>query len=117
MLVYALYVLWCLLPLFFLTMALWTKLEEISTKQVKSDGAGDFFRQGIFVLICVIISFGIDFTMLESLVAPFTDFVPIGFFRIALLPSVLYLAALVAGPSKAIRITKASRPTEKGRRR
>lgn len=110
---YVIYAIWAVLPIFFFVVALWSKLEEFGSKSKKRDDAADFFRQGLFVLICVIISVVIDRFFLEKLVAPLSDFLPESFFRIALLPTILLLAARFVGPSKQIRITKSARPTER----
>ncbi|NMC62178.1 MAG: hypothetical protein GYA55_03325, partial [SAR324 cluster bacterium] len=74
---------------------------------------GDFLKQGSFVLACAIICFLVDRYMLSKLAEEELPFgIPLLFIQIVLFPLVLYLAALVIGPTKAIRIEKAARPTE-----
>jgi hypothetical protein len=106
-----LYIIWILLPLMFFSLALWSKLEQISGKP-KRDHVGDLVTQGFFVLICVIISFGIDYYFLPSLYAFIAiPWIPLGFYQVLLLPVVLFIAGKITGPSMDIRITKAPRPT------
>jgi hypothetical protein len=102
-----LYGVWIALPLFFFTLILWAKLERWGGSSRRED-TGDLLRQGIFTTICVIIAFFIDQKYLVSIIAAVhLDGLPIWFFRIMLLPVVLFIAAKIIGPSKAIRITKA----------
>lgn len=118
-----LYGVWFLIPTFFLVLALWGKLEQLSG-QAKRDDIGDYVRQGVFVLVCALVSVFIDKYMLESFHAFLQSFLVLDFsiwlLKVLLLPVVLYVAAFVAGPSKQIRITKAPTPSKsrpkKGRR-
>ncbi len=106
------YGVWALLPLFFFLMALWAKLEQISDKQRKQN-PGDLVKQGAFVLVCVLVSILIDQFVLESLaesIAP--SIIPLGFYQVILLPVVLLIAAKIAGPTKAVSITKSPHPTQ-----
>ena len=110
-----LYVIWFLLPLFFFIIALWAKLEQLSDRP-KRQNPGDFFRQGVFVLVCVLISVVIDQYLLAALVDFLSsDWLPLGFFQALLLPFVLYLAARIVGPSQDVLITRAPKPSKKGR--
>ncbi len=110
------YIVWYLIPVFFFVIALWSKLEHLSGKN-KRDNPADFFKQGLFVTACVIAAILIDKFLLQPLVPKLAgDLLPLGFFQVLLLPVVLYLAARIVGPSKAIRITKAPRPSERKRR-
>ena len=98
-------------------MALWAKLEQWSDS-AKKQNPGDFMRQGVFVLVCVLIAVAIDQYALEAVITPITpDFIPLGFYQVMLLPVVCLLAAMLTGPSKAIRISKAPAPTQSIRRR
>lgn len=109
----ALYVIWFLIPLFFFVMALWCWLEEMGGK-TKKENPGDFLKQGLFVLACVLISIVIDRYALEAVVTSvLNDWVPLGFVQIMLLPIVLYVGALLLGPSKEILIGKAPHPTKR----
>ena len=106
-----LYGIWFLFPAFFFVMAFWSYLEKISNKH-KKENPGDFLSQGIFVLICVAICIIIDQFALESFwQSLLSDYVPLGFLQILLLPAVLYIGAMLIGPSKAILIDRAPRPT------
>ena len=112
-----LYVIWILIPLFFFGLALWSLLEKWGGTPRK-ENPGDFFKQGLFVSLCVILSILIDQFALEPVVeAAIGDLLPLGLFQVLLLPVVLYLMALVIGPSEMIRITKAPRPSEALHRR
>lgn len=113
----AIYIIWAIIPLFFFSMALYAKLEQISNKAKKQNPA-DFMRQGVFVLVCVVICLVIDQQILEGLVTKYSpEFIPLGFYQILLLPLVLYLAAMAFGPSKDLRISNPSTPSSKNKRR
>lgn len=100
---YLLYLLWLSLPLFFFGFALWGKLEAISNKD-KHENSGDFFRQGVFVSLCVGLAVLIDKFALESFVENYSpEFMPLGFWQVILLPAILVLGAKLIGPTKAIR--------------
>ena len=103
----ALYIIWGLIPLFFFLMALWSLLEKFSGKK-KHERPGDLFRQGLFVLLCVLISIAIDHYLLPT-ISESIDFgyIPYGVYQLILLPSVLYIAAKIIGPTKPIQIDKA----------
>lgn len=112
----ALYIIWGLLAAFFFLVSLWGLLERWSGKQ-KAQNPGDFLQQGIFVLVCVLISVAIDQYILTDLVASLSpDWIPIGFYEVLLLPLVLLIGAKIVGPSKDLTITKNPRPTEKRHR-
>ena len=103
----AIYVVWALIPLFFFLMALWSLLEKFSGKK-KHERPGDLFKQGLFVLFCVLVSIAIDYYLLPA-IADSIDFgyIPYGVYQLILLPSVLYMAAKIIGPTKPIQIAKA----------
>lgn len=104
-----LYFVWFLVPLFFFGVALWSKLETVGGKQ-RHERPGDNLKQAFFVLVCVLISIGIDQWALEDIATTlsFGDLLslPLGFYQIMLLPVVMYAGALLVGGSKPIRITK-----------
>lgn len=111
------YVLWSLVPLFFLLTWLWGVLERLG-KEEKRGSSLDAFKQFFFVLLCVLVCIAIDQTVLADIVSNiFADFLPLALFQVILLPVVLYLGALVIGPSKQILITKAPSPTKPKKRR
>ena len=112
----ALYIIWFLFPAFFLLLALWGKLEQMGNKQ-KAQNPGDFFKQGVFVLFCVIIAVFIDQQILEGLVSSFSpDFIPLGFYQVLLLPLLLLVAAKLVGPTTTISLKKKQHPKGKRKR-
>jgi hypothetical protein len=113
----SIYVLWSLVPLFFLLTWLWGVLERLG-KEEKRGSSIDAFKQFLFVLFCVAVCIVIDQTILEDVVnSLFADFLPLPVYQVLLLPLILYLGALVIGPSKQILISKAPSPTKPKKRR
>jgi len=109
----ALYVIWFLIPSFFFLMALWSQLEKLSGRQ-KKENAEDFFKQGIFVLGCVLFAALIETYSLDFVTnAIFQGMVPKGVLQVLLLPLILFIAAKLLGPSQELRIGKAPRPSER----
>lgn len=107
-----LYAVWILIPVFFFTLALWSKLEQASGKP-KRDRPDDLVKQGFFISICVVVSIFLDQYALPPLYEMISvSFIPLGFFQVLLLPFVFVVLAQVIGPTKDIKITKAPRPTE-----
>lgn len=103
---YVLYGIWLLFPLFYFGLALYAKLERISGTTHRSD-IKDNVRQGFFVLICVVIAYFADRSALQYIATNvFMDMLPLGFFRVMIFPVILYLMAMIVGPSKEIKITK-----------
>lgn len=112
-----LYFIWFGIPVLFILLALWAKLEQMSGKS-RRENPGDFFKQGLFVLGCAGVSLLVDLYLLPRLdegILP--SWLPLLFFRIILFPAVLYIAALIIGPTKDIRIDKAPRLSERRQRR
>lgn len=108
-----LYTVWVLLPLGFLGMALWSFLERMGGKTQVHDDAS-LFRQFLFVLGSVLIAVAIDQYALKWVVSDIlSDVLPLGVFQVALLPLVLFLGAVLIGPSEEIRIGRAPRPSAK----
>lgn len=108
-----LYIIWFLIPSLFFVIGLWSKLEQLSGKG-RRENPGDFFRQGFFVLVCVLVCVGIDTYVLADIIDfLLPDILPLGFYQALLLPVVLYIAALIIGPSTPILISKAPRPTRR----
>jgi uncharacterized membrane protein len=116
----ALYVIWFLCPTFFFVLALWAKLEQMSGSVKKHDPIS-LFRQGVFLLICVLIACLVDTYVLEGMVASLSpDFIPLGFYQIMLLPVILVIGAQVIGPSSTLLIgakKEGSRRTSTRKRR
>lgn len=110
-----LYFIWCLLPLFFFGMALWSKLESISNKH-KRENTGDAMRSGLFSTLCVLLAVAIDQYLLEGLVQTYSpESIPLWFYQVLLLPAVLLVAAKIIGPTAEIRIVRKG-PGGKGKR-
>lgn len=110
------YGVWSLVPLFFLLNWLWGVLERTGKEQ-KRGSSIDSFKQFLFVLACVGVAVLIDQLFLEDLVnSLIPDLFPLAFYQVLLLPLVLYLGALVLGPSRHIRIEKAPNPSRPKRR-
>ena len=112
----AFYIIWTLIPLGFLLAALWAKLESMgsSASQKRAKEAVDLFKNFLFLAACCGITFLIDINFSKQIVEPLMpSFVPLGMFRVLLLPIVLYIGALLLGGSKPIRIKKSPRPTQK----
>ena len=98
-------------------MALWSYLEKVSNK-AKRENPFDFVKQGAFVLVCVLLSIGVDQFFLEgihqSIFMPLAgDWIPLEFLQIVLLPAVLLAAALLFGGSKPILIKNAPHPSKR----
>jgi hypothetical protein len=101
----ALYITWFIFPTFFFLLALWAKLEQFSGQQKRHNPA-DLLKQGLFVLVCVLLCIGIDKTLLPF-VADLIDpvMIPLGFYQALLLPVVLLVSAKLVGGSKSILIS------------
>lgn len=113
----ALYAIWCLLPLAFLLIGLWSLLEKIGGK-TKRENPGDFFKQFIFVSGCVLASVAInEYFVIPQVPALLPSFVPLLLVQITLLPFVLYIGAICIGGSKAIRIEKVAHVSQNRRRK
>lgn len=105
----ALYILWFLIPAFFFLLALWAKLEQLGGS-VKKQNPKDFFQQGFFVLVCVLICVVIDRYILADLVNNFApEIMTLGFFQAILLPAVLLIGAKIIGPTQEILIGSKNR--------
>jgi TM2 domain-containing membrane protein YozV len=100
----ALYLIWSIFPLFFFILGLWALLEKKSNKHARAQNPDDFFRQGFFVLLCVLASVGIDRFILPKIIS---DEATLNFTRIVLLPVVFWIGGMIVGPSQAITISKA----------
>lgn len=112
------YALWFCLPVTFLLMALWGKLEEIGNRYERQN-VGDMLRQGIFLLICGVVTLAIDHYFLEQLVTGIglDALAPMWVFRSMVYPIVIFVAAKLLGPSNEILISKGARPSDRRRRR
>ncbi|MCB0311568.1 MAG: hypothetical protein KDD42_10045, partial [Bdellovibrionales bacterium] len=95
-------------PAFFFAIGIWSALEKFSSsRKTRTENPKDFFRQGFFVLGCVAICILIDLTILEDIVsAVSSEWLPLGFYQMILLPIVLLVGARLIGPSKDITIPK-----------
>lgn len=115
----ALYIIWFLIPLFFFLMALWVQTEKWSGKASR-ENVKDYIKQGGFVLLCVLLSVGIDYFAIARMdLDKLPSWLPPNFLRVFILPLVLYIAALIIGPTRDIRIEregKLSKEKEKKKR-
>jgi len=113
----AVFVIWGILPSFFFLMALWGWLEGLrSSTKKRTDEVRDLLRQGAFILCCVAATFGLYRLIVTPYLNPILEpFVPPFLVQLLLLPLVLYIGALLAGPSKEIKISKAPYPTKRRR--
>ena len=101
------HVIWFTIAGFFLLAALWAKLEQSSGRPKRSNPE-DLFRQGLFVLGCVVVAYVIDDYVLQGVGLQYLpSWMPIGFVQLLLLPAILYIAAAILGPSKQILISTA----------
>jgi len=99
----ALYTAWLIIPTFYLTLALWAKLERLSSRGKRGLDAGDLARHGIFVLVAAVVSLAVDTYLLLHYVEPILPaWLPIGVLEIALFPLILGLQAVILGPSRDI---------------
>ncbi len=114
---FALYTIWIAFPVFFFGLALWSKLELLGGKGRRADSK-DLLSQAVFVSVCVGIAILADKFLLPKLPAYLPeDFLPLGFFRILLLPFIFLVAAKIVGPSKDLRILRAPTPVESRKKR
>lgn len=96
--------LWVGIPLIFLLLFLWNKLEELSGKK-RSFHTGDMWSQIVFLSICGIISWLIDKNVLVPLIPTLEQWgVPVGMTRIGAYFLVMILIGLIYGPSKTLRV-------------
>jgi hypothetical protein len=105
------YIIWFGLPALFFSLSLWSKLEQLG-KSHKKQNPGDFFRQGVFLLVCALICLVLDRYVLEWFVeniAP--EATPLGFYQLIIFPLVMVIGAKFAGGSKPILIENAPRPS------
>lgn len=96
----ALYAVWFLIPLSFLLIALWSKLEDLSGRE-RHENVGDYIRQGGFLFICAVVCVLLDSYLLEGFYLSLSpDWIPLGFYQVLLFPFVLVIMAKLIGPSK-----------------
>lgn len=87
-------------------MALWAWLEKLSDKHKKTR-PGELFKQGVFVLVCAGIAVLIDkYLLVEVAAAINSEWLPLTFLQIILLPIILLIGARLLGPSEKILIGK-----------
>jgi len=105
-----LYGIWILIPVGFAVLALYSKLEQISHKDKPLTREPlDLIKQAAFTGLCVIIAFGVEFYFIEDSIMPLLpSIIPKGLIQVMLLPVILYIAAMIIGGAKPIRIQKVS---------
>jgi hypothetical protein len=111
---YVLYGIWFLLPISFFCLFLWAQLEKWGGSRTKQN-PGDFMRQGCFVTLVIALCMGIDQILFEAN-ALALDWQTLWLLRVLLLPAGLYVASMVIGPSKDVKIAKAP-DLSRGKRR
>ena len=99
---------WLCIPGIYYIIALWGWLEK-KGRSVKKQNPGDFLKQGTFILISVGLTFLIDIYVLADLVALLPNIMPLLFYRLVLLPVVLFLVASMTGGSKPASLKKNKR--------
>ena len=103
-----LYSIWFLIPLIFYLLALWGRLEQMSSGQPHHHVI-DLLHQGHFTLAVAVVSVAVDRFLLPKIVAiPALDFVSPLFLQIVTFPAIALILASAFGPSGEIRV---GRPT------
>lgn len=92
------YIIWFLFPLLYFLIGLWAYLEKKGKSRARQN-PGDFFKQGVFLLACVLVSIGIDKYVLIIQAENLPDFLPLAMVRVLLLPVVFILLGLIVGGS------------------
>lgn len=104
MLNFLLFSLWVGIPLIFLLLLVWNKLEEMSGKK-RSFHYHDMMSQFIFLCICGVVSWLIDTYLLSPRIDQVSAFgLPPGLVRIAAYFLVLIAIGSAYGPSKTLRV-------------
>lgn len=99
-----LYSLWIGIPLIFLLLLVWNKLEEMSGKK-RSFHYHDMMSQLIFLCVCGAVSWLIDTYLLMPKIEIVTEFgLPKGLVRIGVYFLVLIAIGTIYGPSKTLRV-------------
>jgi hypothetical protein len=97
---------WILLPASLFLFALYNWVDSKSRKGKSSKHSNFLFKQAIFVFFAVIIAFAIDEYLLDLFLEKFVgDIVTRILAQILLLPSILYLLALLVGSGKPVYIS------------
>lgn len=113
----ALYIIWFAVPVAFFGLALWSKLEQMSSGGSRGRDGGDLGRQGIFVLVAALLALAIDrYLVLPHAATVLPSWLPTGVVQIALFPLVLLVQARLIGPSQDIVLGRRVRPGERSRR-
>lgn len=87
-------------------MSLWYALQS-SKNSKRIENMKDFFNQGVFVLICVGVAYFIHNFLFLKYLSSFTNtYLPDFMVQFLLLPVILYISAMIIGPSEEIRIQK-----------
>lgn len=101
------YVIWIIIPLFFFTVALWAKLEQMS-KSRKKQNPGDFIRQGVFLSVCTILAIAINHYVIVPQKESF-ELIPMGLVQTLLYPLILIIGAKVIGGTDPLRVKRGGR--------
>lgn len=99
-----LYGAWCLLPATYLFLGIWSLLEAKSKPQSRQN-PGDYFKQVLFLTICVAVAVGLDQYLIKDYAPKYSpEFIPYGFYQFMSFPVTLVIGARVFGGSKEVRI-------------
>jgi hypothetical protein len=90
---------WVSIPALYFLLALWGWLEK-KGRSVKKQNPGDFLKQGTFIFVAVGLAILIDTFWLADIVSVLPAIMPLLFYRIILLPILLFLCAKIFGGSK-----------------
>ena len=112
-----LHIIWFSLPAIFVFIAIWSKLEALSGKANRGQ-IGGYLKQAAFLLVCALVSLGIENWFLEDFVVSYLDpIIPLDLARIVLLPLVLLVAAKLIGGTKPIQIKSSRVSRERSKKR
>jgi hypothetical protein len=100
------WILWVLFATIFYLLGLWSAL-ECRRKGLSMQEARDLFKQALFITVCVVFAMVVDHFGLPIFKNAYLDDVGYGVARVLLLPLILMVAAVLIGPTKPIRVTRA----------
>jgi hypothetical protein len=105
----AIYVTWILIPSVITLLAMWDFIDNKARKR-KDKHSLNLMKQAFFIALCVVCCVLIDRFLLDIVVeSVLMNLVTRDLMLILLLPIVLVVASVIAGPSKAIMIADSAR--------
>lgn len=105
---------WLFLPIVFLLLALWARLEQVGGK-TQQDHPIDYVRQATFLAVCGIITALINHFFIDWIVSVIPFGLTKGLAQFLLYPCVLAIGAQLWGPTADVLISKSR--TSPGRKR